>query len=203
MPSYIHICEGCGAALTVHERYFGRRLRCTSCREPFLSVPPELAEEPAPPQPPPPPVTPGFGSTSGRRRDAVDRATARKRWLIGGVVAVVFCAGIFWLGLPKDDSVLSPLFDRQVFRGRILEVADGGVRYAAIESDAAADLVATVGQPAARLNALQDDPRFITLAPGTTVRVMEDRKREHVLVLRVLDGPWADRKVWMPRAWVR
>ena len=39
MASYIHICESCGVKMTVHERYYGRTLRCRECRDEFVADP--------------------------------------------------------------------------------------------------------------------------------------------------------------------
>jgi hypothetical protein len=39
MASYTHICAECGAKMRVHERYHGRRLRCTACRTEFVADP--------------------------------------------------------------------------------------------------------------------------------------------------------------------
>jgi hypothetical protein len=66
--SYTHACATCGATLRVHERYYGRRLRCTSCRTEFDArpagaagdaaegEPPGTQQAPAP-QPQPPAIT--------------------------------------------------------------------------------------------------------------------------------------------------
>jgi len=39
MASYLHTCATCGAEMTVHDRYYGRRLRCTRCRTEFVADP--------------------------------------------------------------------------------------------------------------------------------------------------------------------
>jgi DNA-directed RNA polymerase subunit M/transcription elongation factor TFIIS len=39
MASYIHTCTACGVEMTVHERYYGRTLRCRECRAEFLAGP--------------------------------------------------------------------------------------------------------------------------------------------------------------------
>ena len=39
MASYTYTCEACGARMSVDERYWGRTLRCRSCRAPFAADP--------------------------------------------------------------------------------------------------------------------------------------------------------------------
>jgi len=39
MSSYTHSCVSCGQQMAVHERYFGRTLRCRGCGEGFLADP--------------------------------------------------------------------------------------------------------------------------------------------------------------------
>lgn len=48
MSSYTHTCAACGLEMTVHERYFGRRLRCRDCRAEFVADP-ETGETPSVP----------------------------------------------------------------------------------------------------------------------------------------------------------
>lgn len=47
MASYLHTCTACGVEMTVHDRYYGRTLRCTGCRAEFVA-------DPAAPGAPPP-----------------------------------------------------------------------------------------------------------------------------------------------------
>lgn len=39
MASYLHTCSSCGVEMTVHDRYYGRTLRCTGCRAEFVADP--------------------------------------------------------------------------------------------------------------------------------------------------------------------
>jgi predicted RNA-binding Zn-ribbon protein involved in translation (DUF1610 family) len=39
MASYLHTCSSCGVEMTVHDRYYGRSLRCTGCRAEFVADP--------------------------------------------------------------------------------------------------------------------------------------------------------------------
>ena len=185
MPSFVHVCTKCGTALTVHERYVGRTLRCTSCGEAFVAEPPEVdgSDEP-------------YVAPSGTK---VDRT--------GPVVLVLTAIGILvailiWLGLPKSASPLGSLFKRQLFTGQIVEVRSGGPWFAAIDREVASQLV-RAGSDRSTVEQFASDGRCLALASGTQLRVIEVRKRDRVVVVRVLDGPWRDRQVWMPRAWVR
>ena len=185
MPSYVHVCASCATALTVHERYFGRTLRCTSCGTTFVAEPPESYEE-------------------SRLEGAI---VAEKRDRTGPIVLAatamaVLIAIIVWLGVPKSSSPLGSLFKRQLFTGQIAEVRAGGPWYAAIDRQVASELVDAVSDPAA-IERFVTDGRCLALTSGTTLRIIEVRKRDRVVVVRILDGPWRDRQAWIPRAWVR
>ncbi len=185
MPSFVHVCASCGTALTVHERYFGRTLRCTSCGTTFVADPPELGGRDEPHHP-----------ETGTK---VDRT--------GPIVLALTAAGILvailiWLGLPKSGSPIESLFKRQLFTGQIIEVQPDGPWFAAIDREVASRLV-EAGADRSSVEAFASDGRCLALASGTPLRVIEVRKRDRVVVVRVLDGPWRDRQVWMPRAWVR
>jgi hypothetical protein len=49
MTSFVHTCDRCGTRMQVHERYFGRTLKCTGCRTEFVA---EMREEDVAPPPP-------------------------------------------------------------------------------------------------------------------------------------------------------
>jgi len=53
MASYLHTCSSCGVEMTVHDRYYGRTLRCTGCRAEFMADPAEPGAPPAPGRVPP------------------------------------------------------------------------------------------------------------------------------------------------------
>lgn len=185
VPSYVHLCTSCGTALTVHERYFSRTLRCTSCGESFVAEPPEAADPGLTHAPP-------SESKPDRTGPVVLAATA-----VAVVVAIVV-----WLGLPKSSSPLGSLFKRQLFTGQIVQVRADGPWFAAIDRDVAAELV-HAGSDRTSVNRFAADGRCLALGSGTSLRIIEVRKRDRVVVVRVLDGPWRDRQVWIPRAWVR
>jgi hypothetical protein len=48
MASYTHTCTTCGVEMTVHDRYYGRTLRCTACRTEFVADPAAPVGPPAP-----------------------------------------------------------------------------------------------------------------------------------------------------------
>lgn len=52
MASYIHTCNACGVEMTVHERYYGRTLRCRECRAEFVAGPDSTGVLPERDQPP-------------------------------------------------------------------------------------------------------------------------------------------------------
>jgi hypothetical protein len=182
MPSYVHVCSSCGTALTVHERYFGRTLRCTSCGQTFAAEPPEQLPE-APVEP-------------------VERPDRTGPVVLALTAVALVVAVLVWLGLPKAGSPFGSLFKRQLFTGQIVAVASGGQWYAAVDREVAEELVAAA-RDASAVARFESDGRCLALRSGTPLRVIEVRKRDRVVVVRVLDGPWRDRQVWIPRAWVR
>jgi hypothetical protein len=55
---------------------------------------------------------------------------------------------------------------------------------------------------AAELDRLKKSSRCIELPAGTSIRVLERRKRGVATRVRVLDGPWSSRIVWVPVQWI-
>lgn len=45
MASYTYTCGSCGLEMAVHERYFGRQLRCRGCRAEFVADPEDAAAD--------------------------------------------------------------------------------------------------------------------------------------------------------------
>jgi len=186
VPGYTHVCDACGAEVAVHERYVGRTLRCTTCGTAFLADP-TLAEA----------VRRARGAARDRRR----RRIARRWWIAAAAaagVALLVAAG-WWLGRPEFGEGLRP----QLFYGQLVEVAGTGERLAAIDHAVVGDLVrAARTDDAGRLAAVAAEPGVIRIAAGTKLQVVEVRKRDRAVVVRVLDGIWTGRKVVIPTAWV-
>ena len=200
VASYTHVCTACGARLEVHERYRGKTLRCTSCGTEFVAKPPH---DPAPrteqverevPQTPRPPAPP---ETRARRR----------RWiLISVVAAVVLGSLLLWLGGDRSHGFASGLFASDKVRTElgILDRDDGGAVIAALDRETVRELISALeAGDQSSLAEISSRPQCIEVAPGTRVRVLERRKRAVEARIRILEGPWASRIVWVPIGWVK
>ena len=192
MPGYIHTCGNCGAHMQVHERYLGRTLRCTSCRTEFEAVLPEDAITDEPELPP------------------VDRGEAEpglRRFIPWLLLLLVPLVGLIWfLGQDQSEGPASAVFRGQPSTGGNATVDSGAGRpvLVALEHEAVGALV-TIGQSQVQINvgALMDQDKYIELPSGTSVRVLEYADNDSTARIRILEGPWQSRIVWVPARWVR
>jgi predicted nucleic acid-binding Zn-ribbon protein len=192
MPGYIHTCRNCGAHMQVHERYIGRTLKCTSCRTEFEAALPEgaVAEEPALPELP---------------KDSSRPSAARFiPWLVLLLIPVV---GLLWfLGQDQSKGPAETVFRAQRSVGSNATVDTGMDRpvLVALEHEAVGALV-TLGQGSVQINvnALMDQKRYIELPSGTAVRILEYTDKGRVARIRILEGSWQSRIVWIPTRWIR
>jgi hypothetical protein len=191
MPGYIHTCRSCGAHMQVHERYLGRTLRCTSCRTAFEAALPEgvAVDDPAP--------TP-IESEAPKRS-----ATRFLPWLL---LLIPLGGAVWWLGQPKEEGGAAGLFREEHSVGEIASVDTGAGRpvLAALDHDGVGPLV-TLQQGPVQINvgSLMDSDRYIELPAGTEIRVLEYADKGAASRVRVLQGPWESRIVWIPTRWIR
>ncbi len=199
-PDYSHTCTACGSQMTVYERYYGRRLHCTECGEEFdarvpAAVPPpaaseELAVAPSPDLPEP---------------DPEQRSRRRRRLLVtlAALVAVVLL--VLWLGGDRDEGFGSSLFKTEKGRTQIGVLGRGSadIVMVALERDGLDELMDLSNDAASPVpDELLSSPRYLQVAAGTRVRVLE-RSRGGRTRVRVLDGPQNSRIVWVPLAWIQ
>jgi predicted Zn finger-like uncharacterized protein len=200
VTSYRHECTACGATMQVHARYFGRTLRCTSCRTEFEAHPPPGGEVPE--------------TVSGRLSIELDRAPVlpeerarRRRWLAAALVlAAIVGVALWWLGGDRRHGFASELFTVTKARTEIgvLQRGDRPTVTAALDREALEEMIAALGAgDEAGVERLRSSPRCIEIAAGTRVRVLERRKRAVEARVRVLEGPWESRIVWVPIDWVK
>ena len=192
MPGYIHTCGNCGAHMQVHERYLGRTLKCTSCRTAFEAALPEgvVAEESALPEIP--------------EDESKPSATRFLPWL---VLLLIPVAGLLWfLGQDQSEGPAGTVFRAQRSVGSNATVDTGMDRpvLVALEHEAVGALV-TLGQGSVQINvnSLMDQKRYIELPSGTSVRILEYTDKGRVARIRILEGPWQSRIVWIPTRWIR
>ena len=192
MPGYIHTCGKCGAHMQVHERYLGRTLRCTSCRTEFEAVLPEgaIVEEPALP------TQAGEQTSRGAKRFIP--------WLLLVLVPVV--ALIWFLGQDQSEGPASAVFreKRSVGENATVDTGLGRPVLVALDHDAVGALQ-TIGQGNVQINigALMDQDRYIELPAGTRVRVLEYANKGREARIRILEGTWQSKVVWIPTRWIR
>ena len=192
MSGYIHTCGKCGAHMQVHERYLGRTLRCTSCRTEFEAVLPEgaIADEP---------VLPALDD--GEAKPGAKRFIP---WLLLALVPVV--ALIWFLGQDQSEGPAAAVFREQHTVGENATVESGLGRpvLAALDHEAVAALQ-TIGQGNVQINvgALMDQDRYIELPPGTNIRILELANKGREARIRILEGPWQSKVVWVPARWIR
>lgn len=192
MSGYIHTCDKCGAHMQVHERYLGRTLKCTSCRTEFEAVLPEgaLTEEPPLPEPEGAPSKPS--------------ATRFVPWILLLLIPVI---GLAWfLGQDQSEGPAETMFrdQRSVGENATVDAGSGRPVLVALEYEAVAALL-TLGQGNVQVNvgALMDQEKYIELPSNTNVRVLEYADKGRVARIRILEGPWQSRIVWIPTRWIR
>ena len=192
MPGYIHTCGNCGAHMQIHERYLGRALKCTSCRTEFEAALPEGAIEEAPVLP----TLPDEDAKPGAKRFIP--------WLLLALVPVV--ALVWFLGQDQSEGPAKAVFreTHSVGENATVDTGLGRPVMAALDHEAVAALE-TMGQGNVQINvsALMDQDRYIELPPGTNIRILEYANKGKEARIRILEGPWQSKVVWVPSRWIR
>jgi hypothetical protein len=178
--------------MQVHERYLGRTLKCTSCRTEFEATLPEGA------------VTEDAVLPEVEDVPSKPSATRFLPWLLLLLIPVI---GLFWfLGQDQSEGRAETLFRDQVAAGDNANVDAGSGKpvLVALEYEAVAALL-TLGQGNVQINvgALMDQDRYIELPSNTNVRVLDYTDKGRVARIRILEGPWQSRIVWIPTRWIR
>ena len=196
--SYTHVCQACDATLRVHERYYGKTLRCTTCRTEFEADPNG-------------PSAAGDGSTeaAGYGGEGIAAPSSRfrfRRWMgVVAVVLVIIAAFLWWLGGNRQSGFGNEAFRVKKSRTDLGVLRNGGepAVIVALDRETVDELIEALNvnnAPALRL--LRESSRCVQLPAGTGVRVLERRKRSAATRVRVLDGPWSSRIVWVPVDWI-
>ena len=191
MAGYIHVCEGCGARMQVHERYLGKNLRCTSCRTEFVAGPAEQVVEVEP-------ATPVVGD------DKHPRPLVRfLPWLL---LLIPLAAVLWWLGQDQSGGFADRLFRAERSVGELANLHTGSSESVMVAFDR--ESVSTIVQAVERGNregirSLEAEGRCLGVPSGTRVRVLERSRRDPEARVRIVEGPWASRIVWVPAAWIR
>jgi len=185
---YTHTCASCEARLPIRERYVGRTLHCPHCGTEFLADP-ALADV----------------------DDLVDDLAAGQQsrgfpWLAVLAVAAIGVAAAWWLGRSDDSGPLGRLFRADPSPGQFAELRLDGRQQvvAAMDHETVGFIVAALeDDDPGSIQALQAQGRVIEVAPGTRVKVIDRVRREHAARIRILQGPWTGRVVWVPESALR
>jgi predicted nucleic acid-binding Zn-ribbon protein len=192
MPGYIHTCGKCGAHMQIHERYLGRTLKCTSCRTEFEAVMPEdaIVDDP---------VLPALGDDQAK--------PGPKRfipWLLLALVPVV--ALVWFLGQDQSEGPAKAVFREEHSVGENATVDTGADRPVLVALDhESVGALQTLGQGNVQINvgSLMDQDRYIELPSGTNIRILEYANKGKEARIRILEGPWQSKVVWVPTRWIR
>ena len=190
MPGYIHTCSGCGARMQVHERYLGRTLRCTSCRTEFVA---DLAHDVVEVEPP----APDIGEEQPRRLG---------RFLPWLILMLPLAAVMWWLGQDLSSGFTGSLFRVERSVGELATLDMGGeasVMVAFDRESVVALLRAAAAGDGASLQSFREEGRCLEVPAGTRVRVLDLNRKDSQARVRIVDGPWASRIVWVPAKWIR
>jgi len=178
--------------MQVHERYLGRALKCTSCRTEFEAVLPEGAIEEASPLP----TLPDEDAKPGAKRFIP--------WLLLALIPVV--AIIWFLGQDQSEGPAKAVFREGHSAGENATVDAGSGRPVLVALDhEAVGALQTLGQGNVQINvgSLMDQSRYIELPSGTNIRILEYANRGKEARIRILEGPWQSKVVWVPARWIR
>jgi hypothetical protein len=182
MQGYTHTCPACDAKLKIHERYVGRTLHCPTCGTEFLADP-NLADI----------------------DDIIDELVpAQKRsipWLPVAAALAVLVVAVLWLGQANRDGAFSKFFKTKRTAGQfaVLTIEGRDRVPAAMDRETVVFLVDAIedADPGS-LDALRAQGKIIDVASGTRVKIIERVGSERTARVRILEGVWTSRVVWVP-----
>jgi len=187
MQGYTHTCAACDGKLKIHERYVGRALHCPKCGTEFLADP-----------------------TLADIDDIIDELVPeRKReipWLPIILVVVLLAVVVLWLGQAQHGGFFGELFKANRTAGHFGVLAiEGRPRIpAAMDHETVVFVVdALEDADPGSLQALKAQGKIIDVESGTKIKVIERVRRDRSARVRVLEGPWTGRVLWVPEIALR
>ena len=178
--------------MQIHERYLGRTLKCTTCRREFLAEMPEgiVAEEP---------VVVAVDDTEIKKGPA--------RFLRLLVVLVPLVSLIWWVGQDHSGGVGETVFgsERAVGDNATLDTSFERPVLVALDHDsvgALVDMQSGAGEVGVT-SPIPNDGRTLEIEAGTRIRILEFANNSREARVRILEGPWESRIVWVPAEWIR
>jgi hypothetical protein len=178
--------------MQVHERYFGRTLKCTGCRTEFVA---EAREEDLAAPPP---------------AAAAPRAQAREaggpKWMLWLVLLLVPVIGfVLWLG--RGGGPPETAFREQHAVGDVAALDTGTTRpvLVALDQESVAALVdMRTGAVQLGISGLMSNSEsYLEVEAGTRARILAYANQDREAKVRLIEGPSADQEVWVPRRWLR
>lgn len=182
MQGYTHTCAACDAKLKIHERYVGRVLHCPTCRTEFLADP-----------------------TLADIDDIIDELIPEQKrsipWLPIIGLLTLFVVAFLWLGTANEDGPFSKFFKPKRTAGHFGVLAiEGSDRVpAAMDRETVVFLVNAIedADPGS-VEALSAQGKIIDITSGTRIKVIERVSSDRSARVRILEGVWTSRVVWVP-----
>lgn len=186
MAGYTHTCASCEAKLKIHERYVGRALHCPHCGTEFLA-------------------DPTLADVDDLIEELVPAEKKSFPWL--AILALSFLAVVVViLGQSRHTGFLAELFKPTRSPGQFanLSLDDRKPVPAAMDYETVEFLVAALeDSDAGSLQALRAQGKIVDLTPGLQVKLIEQNRRNGSARVRVLEGEWTGRVLWVPLMTVR
>ncbi len=191
MSAYVHTCDQCGAQMQVNDRYFGRTLKCTTCRKEFVAESPEGGAE--------------VDTYVPVSSEPLPEKSAR-RFLPLLLLLIPLAGFLAWMG-GGDDDVADSAFREGHAVGDAASVDTGTTRpvLVALDHESVGALVdMRTGAIQLGISSLiNNQDKYLELEAGTEVRVLAFANEDREAKVRILDGPSANQDVWVPRRWLR
>ena len=182
MKGYTHTCASCDAVFKIPDRYVGRTLHCPSCGTEFLADP-TLAD-----------IDDIIDELVPERRRSVPWLTIVLAVVVLGVLALVF-------GQADPHGFFAELFKAKRTPGQFaaLELAGLDRVPTAMDHETVVVVVnALEDGDAGSIDMLRAQGRIIDLAPRVKVKVIERVRRDRAARVRVVEGVWTGRVLWVP-----
>lgn len=187
MKGYTHTCAACDARLKIHDRYVGRALHCTECGTEFLA-------------------DPTLADIDDIMEDLVPDEKRSIPWLAILVGLMVLTVGALWLGQAQEGGFMARFFQPSNSAGQFVSLElEGRDRVpVAMDHETIVFVVdALEDEDPGSLDALRVQGRIIDIASGTKGRVIERVRRDRAARLRILEGQWTGRVVWVAEMTLR
>jgi len=178
--------------MQVHDRYYGRTLKCTTCRKEFIAEAPEGGVEVDTYVPP---------------RSKPETEKSAKRFLPLLLLLIPLVGFLFWVTGGDDDGVADSAFREGHAVGDVVAVDTGTTRPVLVALDhesvgALVDMRAGAIQLGVS-SLMTNQDKYLELEAGTQVRVLAFANEDREAKVRVIEGPAANQDVWVPRRWLR